>query len=135
MTPPPPEAPEEAEAPEPEPAPEPQRVVVEVQYPEPPPAAAEPQPLPVATPVLAKENDESDKARPPLVLTGIITSAPRVAVLRRGAERYIVQAGDDLAGEATVSAIAEDSVTLDRHGEEEIILLRTGAEAKKHADH
>jgi len=127
VTPPPPAEPAE------EPKPEPIVVNTAPCPPCPPPPA--PQPLPVVPvpsaqvqPVVTATNGEVDH---PLTLAGILTSEPRVAVLRRGAERYIVQQGDAVGDAGTVAEISGDSVTLEKDGERRVLLLRTGAEVQR----
>jgi hypothetical protein len=59
-----------------------------------------------------------------LWLSGIIQGSPKLAVIRRGEERYMVREGESVGGAYRVSKITASAVTLQRG--RRTLLLRLG---------
>jgi len=82
--------------------------------------------LPPFQPGLYGASSDGPPGPPPNVLwlSGVIQGEPKLAVLRRGGNRYLVREGDAIEGGYRVARISTQTVTLQRRGR--TLVLRLG---------
>lgn len=139
----------EPATPMPQPTPEPEGIAAEEQEgdAEPTAAPAQPDPQPTPPPAPARRpaapgaQPVSRDLLPPLTaalagpgepvgpppgvlwLSGVIQGEPKLALIRRGENRYLVREGDSLEGAYRVVQIADSTVTLERAGRRQVLRL------------
>jgi len=80
---------------------------------------------PFLPPLYGPETGEEMRGPPPgvLWLSGVIQGKPRLALLRRDGNRYLVREGEMIEGRYRVSAISGNSVTLERGNRKQTLRL------------